>query len=121
MRLSHTTFRFSCPALNRAKRADLSVKFVTGAIIALSVLVAWQFPEPLRLIMLGSLLVAVGFGSAIVALLRREPRDAPHISLWDQAGILVFLGFAAALLSDSAEWIAYLDGMKSERLANPRQ
>ena len=38
MRLSHTTFRFSCPALNRAKRADLSVKFVTGAIIALSVL-----------------------------------------------------------------------------------
>ena len=120
MRLSHTTFRFSCPALNRAKRADLSVKFVTGAIIVLSVLVACLFPQPLRVIMLGSILVTVGFGSALIALLRREPRDVPHFSLWDQAGILVFFGFAAALLSDSAEWVAYLDGLKSERISAPR-
>ena len=119
MRLTHTAFRFSCPALNRAKRADLPVKFVTGAIIVLSVLAAWQFPEPLRLIMLGSILVTVGFGSALIALLRREPREVTHMSLWDQAGLLVFLGFAAALLSDSADWIAYLDGMKSERISTP--
>ena len=81
MRLTHTAFRLSCPWLRRAKRVDLPVKFVTGAIIVLSALVAWRFPEPLRLIMLGSILVTVGFGSAIIAYVRLEPRDVPHTYL----------------------------------------
>ena len=121
MRHSHTAFRPSCPSLRRPKRTSLPVKFATGVIIVLSVLGACLFPSPLRLIMLGNILVTLGFGSAIIALMRREPRDVPHMSLWDQAGILVFIGFAAALLSDSAEWIAYLDGFKSERLASPQK
>lgn len=48
----------------------------------------------------GGLLVAAGFSIAAIAWITRSPREDEHVTSWDVAGALVFLGFAAALIAD---------------------
>jgi hypothetical protein len=63
-------------------------------------LLASLLPRPLVLPVL--CLIAIG-SAAIVACIawsRNSARDSQHVTAWDVAGALAFIGFAAAMLSD---------------------
>ena len=90
------------------KRSERHSEVLTGVTLAMTGFAAVLAPAPVRLIVLSVLLLAAGFGSAIVAYLRGDQHDAVRFTLWDQAGLLVFVGFAAAILADDTSWVPYL-------------
>ncbi len=88
------------PAIE-AERINRWISGETVLVIACAVLIASLFPAPLFMIMFSVILLIPGFGIALVSYIQREPREVAVLTHWDQAGILVFLGFAAALLSEA--------------------
>jgi len=85
-----------------------------GAFIALAKLLA----GPLALPVLSLLLVGTGFLVAAVLLLTGSRIGRSHKTAWVIAGALVFLGFAAALLSDGHEALARLERMQAHGIAS---
>jgi hypothetical protein len=73
--------------------------------------------EPLRLAAMSALLISAGMGAAAIAWLTSVPRDGARWTLWEAAGLLVFLGFAAAIVTDPDEVVSYLGMVGS---ASPR-
>lgn len=80
-----------------------------GAIITLAKLLA----GPLALPLLSMLLLGAGFVLAAALMLAGQSRG----TAWVVAGALVFLGFAAALLSDGPEALAQLERMQTHSIA----
>lgn len=93
-------------------RINRWISVETGLVIVGAVLLASLCPPPLFMIMLSVLLLVPGFAIAFISYLRREPREVAVLTHWDQAGFLVFLGFAVALLSEPADFINYLEEAK---------
>jgi hypothetical protein len=77
---------------------------IPAAIVAAAALV----PRPLLLPFLGGVLASLALALAVLAQLRREPRDGPGLTTWDVAGLLAFLGSCAAVLGDPEEAVALL-------------
>ena len=77
---------------------------IPAAIVAATALV----PGPLLLPLLGGVLASLALALAVVAQLRREPRDGPGVTTWDVAGLLAFLGSCAAVLGDPEDAFALL-------------
>jgi len=72
---------------------------------------------PLALPLLSMLLIGAGFVVA-AALLLFGSRIGGRNGAWMAAGALVFLGFAAALLSDGPEALAQLERMQAHGIAS---
>jgi hypothetical protein len=72
---------------------------------------------PLALPALGLLLLISGFAVAIALYAAGGRTGRGHHGAWLAAGALVFLGFAAALLSDGQEALAYLERLHAFRTA----
>jgi hypothetical protein len=94
------------------ERAPASFSFTTtvsAAAAAASVLLLAMLPEPL--VMPAIAILLVGAGMTIAAGLHaagyRLSADDHHA--WDVAGLMVFVGFAAAIMTDSASALATLD------------
>lgn len=94
------------------ERAPASFSFTTtvsAAAAAAGVLLLAVLPESLVLPAIAILLV--GAGMAIAAALHvagyRLGADGHHA--WDVAGLMVFVGFAAAIMTDSTSALATLD------------
>ena len=85
------------------REIDTALKFVAA------VAVASFSPLPLFLPVLSMMLLIIGFGTAGSALWRRETRESPLFTRWDEAGLLVFAGFAAAIVCDPIDVLRYLD------------
>ena len=112
MRVLHKTLTLPRPSTIEADRINRWIWVETVLVIAGAVLLASFCPLPLFMIMLSVLLLIPGFGIALISYLRNEPREVAVLTHWDQAGILVFLGFAVALLSEPAEFLTYLEEAK---------
>jgi len=85
-----------------------------GAVIASAKLLA----GPLALPLLSMLLIGAGFVVAAALLLFGSHIRPGRNGAWMAAGALVFLGFAAALLSDGPEALAQLDRMQAHGIAS---
>ena len=85
-----------------------------GAFITLAKLLA----GPLALPLLGFLLVGIGFLVATALFLSGSRIGKRHKTAWIVAGACVFLGFAAALLSDGPEALAQLERMQTYGIAS---
>jgi hypothetical protein len=99
--------------INRATRRPHAAPFdwvmITALLAAVIFLLAAVLPTPLVLLALSVLFVGIGFGTAAALYLAgyRMERD-PHRG-WEIAAVLLFLGFAAAMLADTREVLAVLD------------
>lgn len=85
-----------------------------GATIALAKVLA----GPLALPLLSLLLLGAGFVVAVALLVAGSRIGKSHKTAWIIAGALVFLGFAAALLSDGPEALALLERMQAHGIAS---
>ena len=85
-----------------------------GATITLAKLLA----GPLALPLLSLLLLGAGFVVAAALLLAGSRIGQRHKTAWVIAGAFVFLGFAAALLSDGPEALAQLERMQAHGIAS---
>ncbi|MFM9850361.1 MAG: hypothetical protein ACKVP3_24805 [Hyphomicrobiaceae bacterium] len=96
------------------RHASQEIALDTTLIAAAALVAALYVPEPLILPALGVLLTACGFVIALYALLaRRQPADEQQsFTRWDQAGLLVFGGFAVSILSDPGEAMVYLEDLE---------
>lgn len=99
----------NCAALSKNNPATLGwvlpLLVAGGAVITLVNLLA----GPLALPLLSLLLLGAGFGLAAALLLTGQGGG----TAWIVAGAVVFLGFAAALLSDGPEALAQLDRLQT--------
>ena len=87
----------------------------TVLIVVGAVLLALLFPPPMFMTMLSAVLVVLGFSIAANSYFRREPQAVAAATHWDQAGMLLFIGFAVAMLSEPADFIAYMEHGKTAR------
>jgi hypothetical protein len=89
------------------------------AILLSGALAAASFaPHPIVLPVVSVLLIAAAGFAAGYAWLRTEARAAREFTRWDQAGILVFAGFAAALTGDSADVLHFIETLGEQRIAS---
>ena len=84
---------------------------ITGALAAAAAGLAAALPTPLVLPALSILLVTVGFAGTGVLYIRGHRLTRDRHPGWELAGVLVFLGFAAAMMTDTQEALAVLDQM----------
>jgi hypothetical protein len=103
----------------RAARHDpaswvLPLAVAGGVLIAAAKLLA----GPLALPLLSVLLIGAGFAVAVILLLTGSRIGQGSNGAWMAAGALVFLGFAAALLSDGSEVLAQLERMQAHGTAS---
>lgn len=85
-----------------------------GALVTLAKLLA----GPLVLPLLSMLLLGAGFVLAAALMLAGRRIGQGRGTAWTVAGAFVFLGFAAALLSDGPEALAQLDRMQTHSIAS---
>ena len=100
------------PRGSAARRDNQRIAINTLLVLAATIVGAAHVPGPLFLPALSVLLLVCGFAIALAALIRREPQEARSLTHWDQAGFLLFVGFAASMLSDPGEVIAYFDALE---------
>jgi hypothetical protein len=91
-----------------------------GAWAALLLLAAFgaalgALPRPLVLPALCFTALAIAAGVAYIAWRRPMPRDAGHVTYWDIAGALTFLGACAATLSEPDQLIPLLEAPRQGR------
>jgi hypothetical protein len=79
---------------------ELALAGAAGITAAAVVVAAWKLPAALILPVASLVLLLAGFALALACWHRHTP--GRHLSYRDVAGILVFFGFAAALLSDTS-------------------
>jgi hypothetical protein len=84
---------------------------ITAALAAAVVGLAAALPTPLVLPALSILLVTVGFVSAAALYLAGHRLTTDRHPGWELAGVLIFLGFAAGMMSDTQDALAVLDRM----------
>lgn len=104
------------PATHRTNRklAWLAPVLLLAGAMAL---IATQLPAPLVLPAASTLLVAAGLALAIGLYLTGSRLGTGRSAAWDAAGALVFLGFAAALLTESEPTLALFDQLQTHGLA----
>jgi hypothetical protein len=88
------------------------------AILLSGALAAASFaPHPIVLPIVSVVLIVAAVIASGYAWFRAEPRLVGEFGRWDQAGILVFAGIAAALTGDSAEVLQFLESLAEPRIA----
>ena len=96
-----TTRRARAPwQANPAQGPDFALAGAAGATIGAVLLAAWKLPVALILPAASLVLLLAGFALAVMFWDRTVASDRP--SYRDVAAVLVFFGFAAALLCDTS-------------------
>ena len=75
-------------------------------------------PHPIVLPIVSVVLIGAAAIASGYAWFRGERRLSGEFGRWDQAGILIFAGFVAALTGDSAEVLQFLDSLAEPRIAS---
>jgi hypothetical protein len=91
-------------AQRSARRPWLTACLLAGALAAASFA-----PLPVVLPVASVVLVLSGCAIAAYSWFRSERRDVAGFTRWDQAGLFVLAGFAAALIGDSAETLSFIE------------
>ena len=111
MRLTELFSEQPYPRGSAARRDNQRIAINTLLVLAATIVGAAHVPGPLFLPALSVLLLVCGFAIVLYAFIRREAQEVPTLTHWDQAGFLLFVGFAASMLSDPGEMIAYFDAL----------
>jgi hypothetical protein len=90
----------------------------TALVVAATLLSAALLPSPLVLPALAILFVCAGFATAAGLCLSGHRMQPVRHPAWDLAGLLVFMGFAAAILTDVKDALAAFDQL-SMTMARP--
>jgi hypothetical protein len=88
------------------------------AVAAVAALIAAILPAALALPAASILLVTAGLTIAAVCYLTRSGSDCRSMPAWNVAGALVFLGFAAAIMTDTREALSMLAHIETQGLAS---
>lgn len=81
-------------------RSRRAVAVLGGLLVATILLLVGFLPSPLVLPAFGVVSLAGAAIAALLAWCTGANRDADIVTLWDIAGALAFIGFAATMLSD---------------------
>ena len=108
MRGIHGRLRSS--AVDTAERRSVRRQWECATLLAGALAAASFAPHPIVLPIVSIVLVLSAALAAGYAWLRSERRMAGEFTHWDQAGILIFAGFVAALVGDSAEVVQFVEG-----------
>jgi len=76
---------------------------------------AGSLPRPLVMPTLCFAALAIAAAVALIAWRRPMRRDAQHVTYWDIAGALAFLGMCAATLSEPDQLVSFWDGATRHR------
>src|SRR4030095_6400917 len=90
---------------------------VLAVFAALSALGTLRLPTALILPALSTLLVFSGFGLAAASYLKGFRTEHVRTDCYTIAGLLVYLGFAAALLTDAEQTLMSFEEMEAQGLA----
>jgi hypothetical protein len=103
-----------------AKQESLAIGLLLPLLVAggAAITLANLLAGPLALPLLSMLLLGAGFVVASALFLAGSRIGKGHKTAWMLAGALVFLGFAAALLSDGPEALAQLERMQAHGIAS---
>src|SRR5262245_24438640 len=101
----------------RVSTSRLRLASVLVVIAALSALATLRLPTALILPALSTLLVFSGFGLAVVSYLKGLRTGHVSTDCYTVAGLLVCLGFAAALITDADQTLAFIEEMEAHELA----
>jgi hypothetical protein len=104
--------------LDSSERRSLRRQWECAILLTGALAVASFAPHPIVLPIVSVVLIGVAAVLSGYAWLRAERRLAGEFGRWDQAGILVFAGFAAALTGDSAEVVQFLETLAEPRIAS---
>ena len=115
MRDSHRRLRSVTAGID--ERRSLRRQWECAILLSGALAAASFAPHPIVLPIVSVVLIAAAAIASGYAWLTAERRVAGEFGRWDQAGILVFAGFAAALTGDSAEVLQFLDGLVEPRIA----
>jgi hypothetical protein len=96
-------------ASRREPVAQFDWIMVAALLSAVMFLLAAILPAPLVMISLSALFVIAGFASAAALYLSGSRLGQDRHRAWEIAALLLFLGFAAAMLADTREVLAVLD------------
>lgn len=77
-----------------------------------------MIPAPLLLPLFSIVAVIAAFSIAFFAWIRAAARRTEHVNAWDISGALLFVGFAAALLSNPESALAFFEQANELRTAS---
>jgi hypothetical protein len=107
----HSFGRVQSAALNLAERRSIRRQWECALLLAGSLAAASFAPHAIVLPIVSAVLVIGAFLAAGLAWLLSESRAAGEFTRWDQAGVLIFAGFVAALTGDSAETLQMMEAL----------
>jgi hypothetical protein len=83
---------------------------VAAVLVGVSAVLLWRLPAGQVLPAVSILLVVCAALTALLAFLIGSERSARGFTAWDAAGVFVFIGCCAAMLSEPAHILALLEG-----------
>ena len=96
-------------ALDHEEKRGARRPWLTACLLAGALAAASFAPLPVVLPVASVVLVLSGCAIAAYSWFRSERRDVAGFTRWDQAGLFVLAGFAAALIGDSAETLSFIE------------
>jgi hypothetical protein len=114
MALMRTGRRLNLP---RSEAAGPKLAAGCAGVLLLAAFLAAARSLPWPLVMPALSFAALGIAAAIALLAWRVPmrRDAEHVTYWDLAGALTFLGACAAALSEPDQLVPLLESARQDR------
>ena len=110
--------RLQSQTLDRSEKRSLRRQWECAILLAGALAAASFAPHPIVLPIVSVVLVLSAGLAAGLAWLQAERRITGEFTRWDQAGILVFAGFVAALTGDSAEVLHFMESLAEPRLTS---
>jgi hypothetical protein len=104
-------------AAGKAERRSIRRQWECAILLSAALAAASFAPHPIVLPIVSVLLVLSAALAAGIAWFRSETRPAGEFARWDQAGILLLAGLAAALVGDSAEVVQFMEHFADRRFA----
>jgi hypothetical protein len=95
--------------LENAEKLGIRRQWECAILLAAALAAASFAPHPLILPIVSALLVLCALLAASHAWFTAERRLVGEFTRWDQAGLLMFAGFLAALTGDSAETMRFME------------
>lgn len=102
-------------AFHHAERRSIRRQWECAILLAGALAAASFAPHPIVLPIVSVLLVVSAGLAAGYAWFQAEARSAGGFTRWDQAGILAFAGFFAALTGDSGEVLQFMESFAEAR------
>jgi hypothetical protein len=107
--MRHGLGRVQSAAIGLAEKRSIRRQWECALLLAGALAAASFAPHAIVLPIVSAVLVIGAFFAVGLAWLGSESRAAGEFTRWDQAGVLMFAGFVAALTGDSAETLQMME------------